>query len=435
MNNVNCRKQLNKSTKTYISPSKGISKSGNLIISILCIISKGLGKVLGFDLSTPKEFEENPRYMKWREVLYLGYKYYGKNLNVGEPIGKSIQFTSNLEKVLIPEQSKALERLNINIGGDLMPYRIINQKQAKDFWKESSGFFAADLTAANLETPIAPSKPASFVPELMLSNMLFNSNEEQFQVFTNNQTFDVLSVANNHSLDQGYDGLDETLNFLKEKNIQNCGAGMVKETTCMTEKKGFKIGWMSWTFSLNQFTVEPHQELKINLQRFNKAGEYSIEPLKKEAELLKEKGADYIILMLHTGNAYQPFPSKQTQEVFNDIITNTKVDFIAGHHPHNIQGVQEFFINGMKKIAAYSLGDFVAYDIYQRSHLNMYLSLQLIKKNGVVQLEKFKLNLNYLKLDENQIKLIPFEKARKEKNNKIKELELLCNLTLGTNYS
>ena len=78
--------------------------------------------------------------------------------------------------------------------------------------------------------------------------------------------------------------------------------------------------------------------------------------LKEEAEMIKVDGADYVILMLHTGNAYQPFPSQQTQTLYDKILKETSVDFIAGHHPHNIQGIELQKLENKYKIGAYSLG-------------------------------------------------------------------------------
>ncbi|NJN35494.1 MAG: CapA family protein [Saprospiraceae bacterium] len=102
-------------------------------------------------------------------------------------------------------------------------------------------FFDADIRFANLETPIDPSKPAALVPEVMLNNMNFNGSAAMFDIFNaqnlsqqpaddagRNLTqrnvgrkigFDVLSTANNHSLDMGETGVFATLDFLSEKKL------------------------------------------------------------------------------------------------------------------------------------------------------------------------------------------------------------------------
>lgn len=381
-----------------------------------------------FSSQKPRKFEENPKYMNRKDILYLGYKYYGRNTTNGKKLNSPLL----LDKALKWESKFPLQnKVTLHIGGDLMPYEFINNNNARNFWEFNKGFFEADMVIANLESPIDLSKKPQLVPEVMFKDMNFNCSQEQFNIFNGSQKgFDVLSIANNHSLDMGYEGLNSSIQFLSKKNIGYCGAGKGK-TYCIKEIRGVKIGVMSFTFSLNQYTPDPSEDIKINMGRFNKPMS-SISDIKKQASQLKDEGADYIILMLHAGNAYQPYPGKQTQELFSNITQQTQVDFIAGHHPHNIQGLEEFKVGNKTKIGAYSLGDFVAYDVYQRSHLNMYLQLEIGFQNKKAQINSLKVKLNYLEYAKKELKLIPFEMAKQKYkgSSKIKDLELLCRQTL-----
>ncbi|MEN9738997.1 MAG: hypothetical protein RLZZ318_1031, partial [Bacteroidota bacterium] len=112
-----------------------------------------------------------------------------------------------------PDQYTKLATLSI--GGDLMPYAMLTAQNTQNLWQSvGPDFFASDVVFANLETPLVSHLPPAFVPEVMLNDMHFNANEDMMRVFSGNAQFkgyDVLSVCNNHSLDQGVEGLDQTL--------------------------------------------------------------------------------------------------------------------------------------------------------------------------------------------------------------------------------
>lgn len=425
--------KVNNPFKSFISPSQGVSILGKIVIGAIHYLYIFLARIFNYDRRIPKDVEENPRYMKTKDALYLGYKYYGENIVSGKklknpiPLNNQLQWKNPLDQFLSPS-------LTIHIGGDMMPYKMVNSNQADKFWEHRSDYFNADIVAANLETPINSKAQPRYVPELMFNHMKFNSSIDQFEIFNgNSKGLDIVSLANNHVLDQGYQGIESTMNFLSQRNTKFCGVGQNK---CyqIIEKNGIKVGFMAFTFSLNEFEIDLKSKIQINAERLNLPAFSDISRLKEEAEMIKKDGANYIILMLHTGNAYQPFPSQQTQTLYNKLLKETSVDFIAGHHPHNIQGIELLKLKNKYKIGAYSLGDFIAYDIYQRSHLNMFLKLELAyNKNQEIELKSLQIELNYLDYSNKHLQLIPFKEARIKyaHSNKIKDLEVLCKQILG----
>ena len=148
-----------------------------------------------------------------------------------------------------------------------MPYECINKKQCAHLWDEAGDwFFDADIVTANLETPIVENKPASLVPEVMLKDMNFNGNKEQFDVFSGNGKFkgyDILATANNHSLDMGEEGVHETLNFLNREGVESVGtsSNKVEKSYKIIEKNGIKVGFLSFTYSMNQYLPLANKEL------------------------------------------------------------------------------------------------------------------------------------------------------------------------------
>lgn len=124
------------------------------------------------------------------------------------------------ENTIKPENTT----INITAIGDIM----CQNTQYKDAYDSSndtydfsyvfseikSRFEDSDLTIGNLETTLAGEErkysgyPTFNTPEQLAKNL-------------KDLGIDVLSTANNHSLDKGYDGLVSTLNFLDEQNISH----------------------------------------------------------------------------------------------------------------------------------------------------------------------------------------------------------------------
>ena len=128
--------------------------------------------------------------------------------------------TAQTENTIKPENTT----INITAIGDIM----CQNTQYKDAYDSSndtydfsyvfseikSRFEDSDLTIGNLETTLAGEErkysgyPTFNTPEQLAKNL------KELGV-------DVLSTANNHSLDKGYDGLVSTLNFLDEQDISH----------------------------------------------------------------------------------------------------------------------------------------------------------------------------------------------------------------------
>ena len=171
-------------------------------------------------------------------------------------------------------------------------------------------------------------------------------------------------------------------------------------------------------------------ELPLNNPKIN-----DIKLIQEEAQKLRENGVEFIIALLHAGNAYQPYPSIYTEQLYKKIAEDTEVDFIVGGHPHNIQPLQEFETKRGPVIAAYSLADFIAYDIYQRCHLSLYLELELTKTSKGVSLQHLKVHSNYMSYENDELVLKNFDKIRETKNTdkKIADLQMLYRQTIQVN--
>ncbi|MCS6795840.1 MAG: CapA family protein [Raineya sp.] len=336
------------------------------------------------------DFEENPPFCTREDIFYLGYKYYFQSpLYFPESIIK--HFAEQKLNFPLPENFVIQSEITLSAGGDLMPYAWIQKPYTQHLWDEvGEFFFSSDIVFANLETPIHLQRPASHVPEVMVTDMLFNANAEMFEIFSGKphfKGFDVLSTANNHSLDMGEEGIFETIQFLESQKVAFTGTArnsQERNQFPILERKGIKIAFIAYTYSLNREILPSGKEYLVNYERLNFPN-CNMERLRKDVENAHKRGADIVVLSLHTGNAYQMYPSEHTIQIYHRIFKECGVDIILGSHPHNPQPMEKYeflcpFTKQKKQgFAIYSLADFVAYDIFVWDRLIPLLKLHIIK--------------------------------------------------------
>ena len=393
----------------YYNPVRPISLKGKFLVGLVRLLFK-MRKVLGGqDWEQPLEgHHEDPRKMTRKQQLYFGYKYYYRAiLNGDKGAGLEEYFQSQGAKFQSKDISKSTQKLTLSSGGDLMPYFCITSTQCQKIWQDSGDFFFnADLVVGNLETPLHPKKPASYVPEVMLSNMYFNANGDMFGVFSGfgkYKGFDVLSTANNHSLDQGEAGVLETLQFLDAQNITHVGTARSLDECNqfpILEKNGIKVAFLSYTFSLNAMVCPPGKSYLANHLNLNEANP-DISLIVAQAKQARERGAEFLIAFLHMGCAYQPYPSKVIVDNMHQICKETGIDLVLGGHPHNAQPIEFLDLKdpftGLAKQSTivYSQGDFIAYDIHKWCKLPLLLKFELSKIEDKVVLTDLQAKLFY----------------------------------------
>lgn len=397
------------SSASQYNPVRPISIKGKFLVGLVRLLFKIRKISGGQDWEQPLTgHHEDPHKMNFQQQLFFGYKYYYRAILKGDKgAGLEQYFQSQGAKFQSKDISKSTQKITLSAGGDLMPYFCITSEQCKDLWEESGNFFFdADLVVGNLETPLNPNKPASHVPEVMLSNMYFNANEDMFNVFSGlgqYKGFDVLSTANNHSLDQGEEGVIETLQFLDAKKIAHVGTARSfeeRDQFPIIEKNGIKVAFLSYTFSLNALVCPPGKSFLANHLSLNEANP-DISLIVEQVKLARQSGAEFLVGFLHMGCAYQPYPSKVIVDNMHEICRLTGIDLILGGHPHNAQPIEFFDIkdpfSGKNKqtTIVYSQGDFVAYDIHKWCKLPLLMKFDIARINGEVVISAIRAKLFY----------------------------------------
>ena len=230
----------------------------------------------------------------------------------------------------------------------------------------------ADIAVGNLETTFAGSKvgysgyPTFNTPETLAKNL-------------KKVGFDVVSTANNHSLDKGYNGIVNTIKYLDEADLSHTGTYSSEEASkeiLIKNVKGVKIAFLSFTYGTNGISIPKGKEYCINLN--------DKETILEQLKLAREQEPDMICVSMHWGVEYQT-KQNSTQEDLADFLFENGADVILGNHSHVPQPMEKRTIkldDGTKKdgFVIYSLGNFLANQNYKYTSDSAILNLQITKK-------------------------------------------------------
>jgi len=204
----------------------------------------------------------------------------------------------------------------------------------------SRAWSGEDLLIGNLECPcVVEAKPVkSPLPEL-----IFHAPAHRLAELAQ-AGFSAVTLANNHVLNCGAEGLRETIHGLENVGIHHTGAGMSLAEAlqpAFIPVRGLILGLVAFCYApaAGRFTpgVAPYEPR-----------------LMRKALATARKRADIVIAALHDGLEYSDVPPAIVRARFRFLAKNG-ADLVVGHHPHVLQGLEW---QGSVPIA-YSLGDLI----------------------------------------------------------------------------
>jgi len=250
--------------------------------------------------------------------------------------------------------------INIKATGDIMfhPSQIDGAYNSStgtydfsnSFKAVKSLFQEADLAIANFEGTTAGNEVYAYQ-----GYPLFNAPDEVLDAIKD-AGFDVLSTANNHSLDTRKAGIIRTIEQIKARGMDCIGTYVEKpdNRVLIKEVKGIKIAFLSYTEMVNGLdSLLSQADLDAMINIINEA------KLKEDIAYAKEQNVDVVIAYLHWGNEYARVQT-QKQEDLADMLFTEGVDIILGSHPHVIQPTKTLEYDGKTKFVAYSMGNFLS---------------------------------------------------------------------------
>lgn len=266
-------------------------------------------------------------------------------------------------------------------------------------------FKDADYVVGNLETPVANSNVTD-------APVRFNTPKSYLEAISS-LGVNFLQLCNNHCLDRGEEGIDQTIANVEEYGFDHSGTYTIKEDSnkifikkingikfafvCCTygtnskyngvilpEDKTWKVDLLKKQDKLSRFqwkpeygpmivTYEPDSVNKAAIT--NSVNEPYVERIKNKIDEA-EKMADVVIVLPHVGGQYNPAPGSYTKHVIGWMSERLRggQDLVVASHPHvplRFEKVNDVF-------CAYSLGNFISSPGHDHYLFNVFSEFGLV---------------------------------------------------------
>lgn len=278
--------------------------------------------------------------------------------------------------------------INIALVGDIMVHdsqlnaaldRKTGHYDFSEYFRDVADYIQkADLAIGNLETTVAGSNRGySGYPK-------FNSPAEIISA-VKNAGFDVLTNANNHSMDRGASGVMATIRQLDRAGLRHTGTASSwaeRSKYLLVDIKGIKVAILAYTYGTNGIIIPKGQKYLVNL--------INIPQIKEDIREVRALGADVVLVSPHFGTEYSRSPGPKEKELVEQIF-KAGADIVAGSHPHVLQAMARRDPQREEGMfLAYSLGNFISAqrERFRDSGIILNLTLQKDLATGKVTLSK-----------------------------------------------
>lgn len=254
---------------------------------------------------------------------------------------------------------------DVLIGGDLVPTNS-NEKEFSDGKMESlidkdllDIISSAGFRIFNLETPLTDTNSpiAKEGPNFIAKKSTIHGIKKL--------NTDLVSLANNHILDQDEPGLWSTINTLNQYEIAYVGGGNNLNEACkpyIFQENGLQIG------------VYACVEHEYTIATDTKGGANPFEPLDSLDHIAElSKNCDYTIVLYHGGKEFYRYPTPYLQKTCRKIIEKG-ANVVICQHSHCI-GCFEHYTNGT---IIYGQGNFI-FDLNDQANMEFYKTSLLVK--------------------------------------------------------
>ena len=157
--------------------------------------------------------------------------------------------------------------------------------------------------------------------------------------------FTAVTMANNHILDYGIEGLNKSINCCRKAGLDIVGVGddlCDAEKVLYVDKQGKKLAVINCC------------EHEFSIAKNNSAGANPLNPIRQYYCIQEaKKNADYILVIVHGGHEHYQLPSPRMQETYRFLV-DVGADAVINHHQHCYSGYERY----KGKPIFYGLGNF-----------------------------------------------------------------------------
>ena len=239
----------------------------------------------------------------------------------------------------------------------------------KKFWAPVQHILkTADLTYGNLEGPAAkglaaggrrvrdPGRRVDYrVYGYRLPNVSFNYHPSVIDDLKQSG-FDIISTANNHAMDRGRPGIDQTIDNFEKVGLKFTGTRKQNDDdrpwSTVTTAKDISIAWLACTYSTNGLPDKKKQILRCYLDK--------AEILAEIKHLSGREDIHAVILTPHWGNENSHHPNRRQKTLAREAI-DAGAAAVIGTHAHVLQPWEKHQTeDGREGLIIYSTGNFIS---------------------------------------------------------------------------
>lgn len=263
---------------------------------------------------------------------------------------------------------------DIMLGGTAAP-ELVRYGYDYPFARVAELVRGADMAFGNLEGPLTHRGTA------FPKKYVFRSPPEHVAPALARAGFDVVSLANNHSMDYGLEGLRDTIAALMQAGVRHAGAGedlAEARRPAVLEVEGVRVAllaysltfpeefWATGTRAGSAFGHERHVRADVAAARAR---------------------ADAVLVSFHWGQEGST-ELRDYQRTLGRAAIEAGAAAAIGHHPHVLQGVEHY----RDGVILYSLGNFV-FGSYSPHATRSAIAMLTLRDGRVRELRLYPINV------------------------------------------
>ena len=234
--------------------------------------------------------------------------------------------------------------MKVLIAGDFCPQERISELIDKGDYQQILNDIKpllkdSDLSIVNLECPIVEREIDPIIkqgPNLKCSSKALEVLSEA--------GFNMVTLANNHILDYGEEGIKNTIAVLESNDILHVGAG---------DNLGKASDIFYYKNNGEKLAIINCCETEFSIATDSSAGANPLNPVSQWYKICEAKEkADYVIVIVHGGSEHCQLPSLRMQQTYRFFV-DAGADLVVNHHQHCYSGYEVY--NG--KPIFYGLGN------------------------------------------------------------------------------
>lgn len=225
----------------------------------------------------------------------------------------------------------------------------------------------ADLAFANVEIPWTTSRKGTVrktKEELKRRDQFILKADPQHAPFFAKAGFDMAALANNHAMDYGWEGLEQTMGLLDGQRIGYSGGGAnlrdAMRPAIRVLPDGTRVGLVSAMAFMTAgalWKITPATEKTPGVSTLSFGGTIGKEAEQWLSNYVQDarKGCDLLVVAVHWGTERKSLPNPY-QVSLGRALVDAGADIVWGHHPHVLQGAELY----RGKPILYSMGNLIS---------------------------------------------------------------------------